>query len=475
MFPSNVSGRNILTTHTDYVNRYPSSLQTTCYNFTGTKNTQEVCVGVVKGAKSFPKNPAQHYADLKMLSNVPELQSVFTNSATGKPKRIECVRVDGATDEGPSHYEVKFYWAARHLEEGRMVTVLTSHSSGSSYLNKVELQNDGLSLGHANLFIPSTLNESVYNPETGALDMERVKTNLELAADVYIKRVNGCPCGQTVIHLDRGANSSHLREKRNDLTIFLKGSKKKKRQLKKEKLELYEYFNNIWDVRQRHEVPGLPPQYLYLLVRCFDQSCPHPLCQLGCEGLSMVWYPGGPRVDSLPLPIPDPMQPWENALCEKCTGFCAGHFLKPEDPLRSDFAPMTQPPSNMIKDFYSFLEGRDPADEQLEKITKQTLLPVEVVMWLDHLKTVDSNRKRGAAKAAETRRLKRCSKSAETSGNLYSCGICGAVYCDETEEPEYWIDCDSCDSWFHGTCINVTPDSEPEKYFCNSCVLDVEL
>ena len=58
------------------------------------------------------------------------------------------------------------------------------------------------------------------------------------------------------------------------------------------------------------------------------------------------------------------------------------------------------------------------------------------------------------------------SKSAET---LYSCGICGAAYCDETEEPEYWTGCDSCNSWFHGTCINVTPDSEPEKYFCNSC------
>ena len=44
------------------------------------------------------------------------------------------------------------------------------------------------------------------------------------------------------------------------------------------------------------------------------------------------------------------------------------------------------------------------------------------------------------------------------------------MYCDQTEEAEYWIGCDSCDSWFHGTCINVTPDSESEKYFCNSCV-----
>ena len=82
-----------LITHTDYVNRYPSTLQTTCYNFTGTKNTDEKCAGVVKGAKIFSKNPSQHYADMKMLSLVPELQSVFTNPCTGMPKRIDCIRV----------------------------------------------------------------------------------------------------------------------------------------------------------------------------------------------------------------------------------------------------------------------------------------------------------------------------------------------------------------------------------------------
>lgn len=461
-----VSGQNVLTTHTDYVNKYPSSLQTTSYNFTGTMNT-EMCAGV-KGAKIFPKNPAQHYADLKMLSKVPELQSVFMNPSTGIQKRLDCVRVDGATDEGPSHLEVKFYWAARHLEEGKMVTLLSSCSSGSSYLNKVELQNGCLSLGHANLFIPSTLNGSVYNPETGALDMEKVKSNLELATDVYIERVNGCPCGRTVIHLYRGANSSDLQDKGNDLTIFLKGSKKKKEQLRKEKPDVYKYFKKVWDVRQRHEIPGLPPQYLYLLVCCFQHDCPHPLCQRGSEVLSMEWYPGGPRVDTLPLPIPDPLQPWGNVLCKKCTGFCAGHFMKPEEALKSDATPMSKPPSTMLKDFYSSLKQRDPTDEQLQKIAKQTLLPVGgVVMWLEHLKTVDSNRKRGAAKAAETRRLNRCSKQAE---KVYSCGICGAVYDDETEEVEFWVGCDNCDTWFHGTCIDVTTDNEPDKYFCNACV-----
>lgn len=158
-----------------------------------------------------------------MLSQATELQSAFLNPSTGQPKRIECVRVDGVTDEGPNHDEVRFYWAARHLEHGKLATLISSLSSGSSYLNRVELQNGCLALRHTNLFIPSTLNGSAVNPETGAVDMERVKANFELATDVYIDRVNGCPCGETVIHLYRGADSSSLQQKWKDLLVYLKG------------------------------------------------------------------------------------------------------------------------------------------------------------------------------------------------------------------------------------------------------------
>lgn len=35
--------------------------------------------------------------------------------------------------------------------------MVTARSGGASYLNRVELQNGCLSLGHANIFIPSTL------------------------------------------------------------------------------------------------------------------------------------------------------------------------------------------------------------------------------------------------------------------------------------------------------------------------------
>ena len=36
-------GKEILNTYTDYVNSYPSLLQTTGYNFTGTSTTGELC------------------------------------------------------------------------------------------------------------------------------------------------------------------------------------------------------------------------------------------------------------------------------------------------------------------------------------------------------------------------------------------------------------------------------------------------
>ena len=152
-----VQGRELLTTRTDYVNKHPSLLQTTSYNFSKTNTTGEVCVGVVKAFPLHQKNPAQHFADLCMLESKEELKPVFLNLQSGLPKAIECVRVDGATDEGPAHAEVQYWWTKRHISRGRLATLVTTRSSGSSYLNRVELQNGCLSLGHANTFIPSTL------------------------------------------------------------------------------------------------------------------------------------------------------------------------------------------------------------------------------------------------------------------------------------------------------------------------------
>ena len=84
----------------------------------------------------YEKNPAQHSADLPMLQDIPELQPAFTNP-DGGPKKIECVRVDGASDEGPGHTEVQFWWTKRHLERPTHVTIVTTRNSGSSFLNRL--------------------------------------------------------------------------------------------------------------------------------------------------------------------------------------------------------------------------------------------------------------------------------------------------------------------------------------------------
>ena len=72
-----VANKEILTTRTDYVNKHPSTLQTTSYNFSETKTTLKMWIGVVKAPELHQKNPSQHAADLNMLCIIPELQSVF--------------------------------------------------------------------------------------------------------------------------------------------------------------------------------------------------------------------------------------------------------------------------------------------------------------------------------------------------------------------------------------------------------------
>ena len=94
-------------------------------------------------------------------------------------------------------------------------------------------------------------------------------------------------------------------------------------------------------------------------------------------------------------------------------------------------------------------------------------------MWLDHLKTVDINRKRGAAKAAETRRCKRNTvqtpSTTDPEEDEYYCGVSRALYGD-SDEAEYWVGCEKCDSWFHGSHINITPENEPDECYCSACV-----
>ena len=147
----------------------------------------------------------------------------------------------------------------------KVATLVTTRSSGSSYLNRVELQNGCLSLGHANLFIPSTLNGPCIDLNTGEINLQKLKANLSNAIDVYIDRVDGCPCGSTAIKLYCGIDAAQELEDRDKLLVFLKGSKKQKDQLCKDDPELFSEFQKVWDVRNVHFIHELPSQYIFFI------------------------------------------------------------------------------------------------------------------------------------------------------------------------------------------------------------------
>ena len=90
-----VRGMETLTTHTDYVNKYPSVLQITSYNFPQTLTTNEVCVGVVE---LIHKNPTQHYEDICMLKEMEAIKSVFINPVTETAKGASNL-ADSSTQE----------------------------------------------------------------------------------------------------------------------------------------------------------------------------------------------------------------------------------------------------------------------------------------------------------------------------------------------------------------------------------------
>jgi hypothetical protein len=137
--------------------------------FLKTDTTSKKCVGVVKAQAIFPKNPSQHAEDFKMLEKC-EMKSWISN------KPIDCIQVDGASDEGPSHVEVQFLWTEFHIQQKKVCTLVTTRQSGGSYLNKVELMNGCLAIAHSNLYIPSTLNGSNFTSQ--GLDSSQLEKNL---------------------------------------------------------------------------------------------------------------------------------------------------------------------------------------------------------------------------------------------------------------------------------------------------------
>ena len=224
---------------------------------------------------------------MKLIATSTELRNAFYHPVTNEPKQIVCIRVDGASDEGPSHLEVQFWWREFHLTHG-------THSSGSSYFNRVELQNGCLVQAHSNLYIPSTLRGSCTS-ESGTINQEKLRNNREAA-------------------------TSKLQELRPLLNVFLKDSQQKNQDYP----EAWSFFNAVWEVREKHFVAGLPENYLFYLRCCLQPECPHPLCQQKQKDpdtlIPATWHPTTPPVTALPLPVVDVNWPWGGSNCTECTG-----------------------------------------------------------------------------------------------------------------------------------------------------------
>ena len=119
---------------------------------------------------------------------------------------------------------------------------------------------------------------------------------------------------------------------------------------------------------------------------------------------------------------------------------------------------------NELKDPFS-RHGQNLPDGMLHDVANNVLLPIEEVkIWLQHLNSVAENRRRGAIKAAETRRIKSGNKADE-----YYCGTCEEKYVDEMSDVDFWIYCDFCHNWFCCNCELLTSPPSSEKYKCLKC------
>ena len=360
------------------------------------------------------KNAAQHYADLQMLEEKEEIREVFWNSESQERKEVECARVDGRFDEGPSHCEVQYWWTVRHLVTSSRMTLVMSRNSGASYRNRVELQNGSLALGHAGLFIPFTLNGCCISG--GNIDHDLLRKNFDAAIDVYLSRVDKTPYAGTIINLYKGADSKAYQELNDFFKVFFKGNKEEKEKQKKDHPEKYARVQVIWNLRKRHMRTDVPSKYIFCLSCCYQTDCEHPLCCKGKPAEEPTWYIGGPPLSFLPLPCPDPEQCYGREEYSECNGVCYGHYQKLDKLWKhtSEVGDVKcSPPLEIILAEYDKERKRNVSvqeipDNCVQDIAEQTLLsPEEVTIWLSHLNTIAENRKKGAEKAAETCRKKK--------------------------------------------------------------------
>ena len=109
------------------------------------------------------------------------------------------------------------------------------------------MQNGCETKARAGLFIPSTLNGSNCEEDSGRIDHAKLEQNLSDAIDVYVSRVNGAPCGDTAIKLFRGEKSVQNEQLREHFQVYNK--KKERHNLKTEHPNAYALITKVLDIK----------------------------------------------------------------------------------------------------------------------------------------------------------------------------------------------------------------------------------
>lgn len=329
----------------------------------------------------------------------------------------------------------------------------------------MELQNGCLSLGHAHTFIPSILGGSCYNQQTGEIDDEKLCRNVDLAIEAYISisRVNQCSCGDTCIHLFRGADADDHCEARDSLLTFLKGSKQQR----------ILYVERNHSCMLGSSLCGMSAKNIWLrdcLLRtslCSPAALMKNVHILSARKECLVKCPDGTKMDLQSLTF--------HFLWLMLTD----HGETQLAPLVKAFVPATIgwrwliPLTSQLRSDFSKLSAYPPSETFVKEEAEKVLLtPDDTKIWMDHLNTVLlNNRKRGAAKAAAARHAKKSVQEPVhvTSQATTYCGGCGKPYVEETEEVEIWICCDLCNQWYCGECENLQSPPTTDYYFCKKC------
>ena len=143
-------------------------------------------------------------------------------------------------------------------------------------------------------------------------------------------------------------------------------------------------------------VPGLPSQYVFQLLLCYEVDCIHPLCREGWPE-EETWFPGGPSLTYLPIPTPD----IKSQNCEKCGQECSGHYLQPVEHIehvRQNGYDDCQfkPPKSVIEEASKNKAKKNATftNEELSALADSFCLPVnDVCMWVEHVNDIVYRRK----------------------------------------------------------------------------------